>query len=174
MKILIARVTKKLFREEKFLIVVSYSDSLKILNVDFFHFQGYYSELHPPIKALSILLKRFIQALVPCCKSLLKQGYEKVLRRTVAFTRMSGFLLLSVPGVILREFLVLLTMAQNFAPAVASTSEGVPLLGELLDNLDMFNHSNKNWQVDDDEDLSWSTEGKAEFYSHLVCCLHAT
>ena len=97
--------------------------------------------------------------MVPCCKSLLKQGYEKVLKFKVSFTRMSSFLLLSVPGVILREFLILLTMAQNFAPAVASTSEGVPLLGELLDNLDMFNHSSKTWVSDDADDLSWSAEG---------------
>ena len=79
---------------------------------------------------------------------------------------MANFLLLSVPGVILREFLVLLTMAQNFAPAVASTSEGVPLLGELLDNLDMFNRSSMSWQADDTEDLSWFSEGQLLFSDH--------
>ena len=72
---------------------------------------------------------------------------------------MSSFLLLTVPGIILREFLVLLTMAQSFAPAVASTSEGVPLLGELLDNLDMFNHSDSQWEEDDAADLAWSRDG---------------
>lgn len=139
-----------------------------ILYKQFFSFfEGHFSDMNPSTKAISILLKRFIQALVPCCKSLLKQGYEKVLRRSVSYTTMSGFLLLSVPGVILREFLVLLTMAQNFAPSVASTSEGVPLLGELLDSLDMFNHSNKNWQSEDMEDLSWLPEGKLMFVIHF-------
>ena len=60
---------------------------------------------------------------------------------------------------------MLLTMAQNFAPAVASTSEGIPLLGELLDSLDTFNRTSKDWQVDDADDLSWSTEGQLHFIS---------
>ena len=133
-----------------------------------FLFKGYFSDLGPSVKAISILLKRYIQALVPCCKSLLKQAYEKVTKHSFSFTRMASFLLLTVPGVILREFLVLLTMAQNFAPAVASTSEGIPLLGELLDSLDTFNRTSKDWQVDDADDLSWSTEGQLHFISFSI------
>ena len=135
-----------------------------------FLFIGYFSDLGPSVKAISVLLKRYIQALVPCCKSLLKHAYEKVTKHSFSFTRMASFLLLTVPGVILREFLVLLTMAQNFAPAVASTSEGIPLLGELLDSLDTFNRASKDWQVDDADDLSWSTEGQLNFiYIYIVC-----
>ena len=156
-----------LFTEDYNFLFAFSTFRITITNMFLFLFKGYYSELNSSVKAISILLKRYIQALVPCCKLLLKQGYEKVLNQSVSFTRMASFLLLSVPGVILREFLVLLTMAQNFAPAVASTSEGIPLLGELLDSLDTFNRSSKNWQADDADDLSWSSQGQFNFVDFI-------
>ena len=83
-----------------------------------------------------------------------------MLKGMVSYNKMSSFLLLTVPGIVLREFLILLTMAQSFAPAVAATSEGVSLLGELLDHLDMFNHVNGQWKSDDSEDLTWFSKGE--------------
>lgn len=65
-----------------------------------------------------------------------------------------------MPGLVLREFLVLLTMAQYFAPAVASTCEGVPLLGDLLDLFDKFNRSSEHWPEEDKQNLAWSHDGK--------------
>ncbi len=123
-------------------------------------FIGYFSDLKPELKVIASLLKRYIQSLVPCCKRLLEMGYQKVLRGEVSFDRVASSLSETVPGLILKEFLVLMTITQFFAPAMAIACEGVPLLGELLDHLNMFNRCCKKWEEQDRKDLAWSDNGE--------------
>ena len=115
------------------------------------------------VKAIASILNKYVFHLVHNCKQLLWFGYETVLDGMSNFPSVARQTLSNIPGHLFGEFLVMMTITQNYAPVVTSTSEGLPILGELLDYYDKFNKLMLDWEENDKQDLSWPDESSKFF-----------